>query len=67
MITIGLPGLIEQGVACPTADPGVKSSILIVKIDHESISTVILLLTLIQEGLLSVTGESICTKYWLTT
>ena len=27
---------------------------------------VILLLTLIQEGLLSVIKESICTKYWLT-
>ena len=34
--------------------------------DHEIISTVILLLRLIQEGLLSVTSESMCTKYWLT-
>ena len=31
-------------------------------IDHKIISTVILLL---QEGLLSVTSESMCTKYWL--
>ena len=32
----------------------------------EIISTVILLLPLIQEGLLSVTSKSMCTKYWLT-
>ena len=36
-----------------------------VEIDHEIISTVILLLLLKQEGLLSVTSESMCTKYWL--
>ena len=46
-------------VACPTADTGVASLILaqfhtFVEIDHEIISTVILLLLLIQEGLLSV-------------
>ena len=55
---------------CLTADPGVTSLILalsntFVEIDHEIISTVILLLPLIQEGLLSVTSESMCTKYWL--
>ena len=33
-------------------------------IDHEIISTVILL-PLIQEGLLSVTSKSMCMKYWL--
>ena len=54
--------------ACLTADPGVASSIPVrshtfVEIDHEMISTVILL---IQEGLLSVTSESMCTNYWLT-
>ena len=32
----------------------------------EIISTVILLLRLIQEGLLSVTNESMCMKNWLT-
>ena len=32
-----------------------------VEIDHEIISTVILL----QEGLYSVTSGSMCTKYWL--
>ena len=35
--------------------------------DHIIIYTAILLLPLIQEGLLSVTSESMCTKYWLTT
>ena len=37
-----------------------------VEIDQEIISTAILPLPLIQEGLLSVTSESMCTKYWLT-
>ena len=40
-----------------------------VEIDHEMISTVILLPStdsFIQEGLLSVTSEIICTNYWLT-
>ena len=36
------------------------------EIDHEIISLVILSLPLLQEGQLSVTGESMCTKYWLT-
>ena len=56
-----------------TADPGVASSIparshTFVEIDHEIISTVILLpsAVFIQEGLLSVTSESMCTNYWLT-
>ena len=59
--------------ASPTADPGFASSIpakslTFVKIDHdhEIISMIILLLPLMQEGLLSVTSESMCTKYWLT-
>ena len=34
-----------------------------VETDH---ITVVLLLPLIQEGLLSVTSKSICTEYWLT-
>ena len=33
-----------------------------VEIDYETLSTVIVLLPLIQEGLVSVTSESICTK-----
>ena len=36
------------------------------EIYHEIISMVILLLPLIQEGQMSVSGESVCTKYWLT-
>ena len=54
--------------ACLTADPGVASSIPVrthtfVEIDHEMISSIILLP---QEGLLSVASESMCTNYWLT-
>ena len=69
-----LPGRVAQSVtclatdACLTAYPGVASSIparshTFVEIDYEMISTVILL---IQEGLLSVTSESMCMNYWLT-
>ena len=36
--------------------------IIFVKIDHEIISTVVVTLPVIQEGQLSVTGESICTS-----
>ena len=51
------------------AEPGVMSLIpaqpqTLMEIDHEILSTVILLL-LIQEGQLSDTSESMCTKYWL--
>ena len=58
-----------QSVTCLTADPGVASFIqaqsnTFMEIDHEIISTAILL-PLIQEGLLLVTSKSICTKYWL--
>ena len=61
-------GTVAQSVACPTADPGVASWIparshTFVEIDHDIISTAILSLPLIQEGLLSVTSESMCTKY----
>ena len=56
----------------PTADPGGQEWIQarsnnFVDIDHEIISTVILLLPLIQEELLSVTSGNMCTKYRLTT
>ena len=37
-----------------------------VEVDNEIFSMVSLLLPLIQEGLVSVTSESMCTKYWLT-
>ena len=69
---IGTPGPIALLVVSPTADPGVWSSIpawsrtvdTFVEIDHEIISTVILLRK-IQERL--VTSLGLCMKYWLTT
>ena len=65
-----IPSRIVQSVTCLSADPGVASLILaqshtLVEINHEIISTAIFL-ALIQKGLLSVTSESMCTKYWLT-
>ena len=65
-----MPSPIALLVASLTADPGVVSLIparshALVEVDHEIISTVILLLPLIQERLLSVTSESMYTKYWL--
>ena len=67
--TSHIPGPIVQLVASPIADPGVVSLILarshtFVEIDREIFSTTILLLLLIQEGLVSVTSKSMCTKYW---
>ena len=61
LLTCITPGLVAQSKACPSADPGVASLILAwshtyVEIDHESFSS----LQLIQEGLLSVTSESMC-------
>ena len=66
-------GSVAQSVACLatdaslTADPGVASlipaqSYTFLEIDHEIISAVILL----PSTELSVTSESMCTKYWLT-
>ena len=77
------PGSVVQSVTCLatdvslTADPGVASSITarsntFVEIDHEIISTVILLPSAesFKKGCCqlqgSVTRESMCTKYWLT-
>ena len=63
---------VAQSVTCLTADLGVANIIRalshsFVEIDHEIISMAILWsLPLIQEELLSVTRESMCTKYWLT-
>ena len=55
----------SRTVTCLTADPGIASSILatshtFVEIGHEIITTAILPLPLIQEGLLSATSESMC-------
>ena len=66
------PGPIAQLVFSHFVDPGVMSLIqplphTLVEIDHEIYSRVILLLPLIQERMLSVTCESICAEYWLTT
>ena len=47
----------------PEFDPHVRH-ILSWSLGHENISTAILLLPLIQEEQLSVTGERMCTKYW---
>ena len=64
--------LISPGcVALQTADPGVAGLIpaqshTFVETDHEIISRLFSFLPLIQEGLLSVTNKSMCTKYWLT-
>ena len=59
-----------QLVGNATADPGVATLIPVLShtfmgIDHEIISMVILILLRIQEGLFSVTSESICTKYFV--
>ena len=67
--SVDTPGFVAQPGTSLTADPGVPSSIPVrshtfIEIDHEIISTVILLPLLIQEGLLSVTSGIMCTKYW---
>ena len=63
---------VAQSVVSRTADSRVIRTILArsytsVDIDYEIISTVFLLLTLIQEGLKLVTSQNMCTKYWLST
>ena len=62
-------GSMAKLVTCLTADQGVTRSILgwfgtFVDIDSDTISRAILLLPLIQNGLLSVTSECLCMKYW---
>ena len=69
------PCHVALSVTCLTADPGVASLIpalshTFMEIDREIISSAILLPSsdsMIQEGLLPVTSESMCTKYCLTT
>ena len=78
-ITGLMPGRVAQSLACLatdaclTADPGVASSIPVrshtfVEIDHEIISTVILLPSadLFKKGCCQLQSESMCTNYWLT-
>ena len=71
LLANGYPRIIHTDASL-TANPGVASSIparshTFVEIDHEIISTVILLPSAesFKKGL-SVTSESMCTKYWLT-
>ena len=47
----------------PEFDPHFRH-ILLCRCGHENISTAILPLPQIQEEQLSVTGETVCTKYW---
>ena len=66
------PGGVTQSVTCLTADPEVTSlfqarSYTFVEIDHEIISTVILLPSADARRVAAVTSEGMCTKYWLTT
>ena len=74
-----VPGRVAQSVtclatyACLTADPGVASSIparshTFVEIDHEMISTVILLPSAdsFKKGCCQLQSESMCTNNWLT-
>ena len=57
--------LAQSGVSL-TANPGALARpYTFMEIYHEIISRVILPLLLIQEGQLSVSGESMCPKYWL--
>ena len=62
---------VAQSETSPIADPEVMCSIparshTFLEIDHEIFATVILLILLIQEGLVSATSETMCMKHWLT-
>ena len=64
-------GRIAQSVTCLTADSDVASLILarsqtLAKIDYKIISTTILLPSADSRRVLTVTGERVRTKYWLT-
>ena len=61
-----LPASVAQLDVCPTGDQQVvgltpAESASFVEVDHEIFSMVILSLSLIQEGQLSVSGERMCT------
>ena len=74
VIMLSIQGRVAQSVTCLATDPGVASTIparshTFVEIDHEIISTIILLPSaesFKKAGLLSVTSESMCMKNWLT-
>ena len=68
-----MPGRLAQAEVSLIVNPGVVGSSpgparphAVVEIYHEIISKVILPLPLIH-GQMSVSGESMCTKYWSTT
>ena len=65
-IHVSEPSSIAQSVARRTTVQEIAcsnpSSATFVEIDHETISTTFLRLPLIQEGKISVTGESTCTS-----
>ena len=56
------PGRVAQSVGHLTRKSGVRGP----GFDTGSGNILSFLLPLFQEGQLSVTGESMCTKYWLT-
>ena len=60
IITLLWPDRVAQSVGHLTRKSGVLGSI------PRSCNILSFLLPLFQEGQLSVTGESMCTKYWLT-
>ena len=57
---------ITKTVVSPITDPGVMSDPGSVPYFRGNRSTIILILPLIQEELVSDTSESMCTKHWLT-
>ena len=65
-------GLVVKSLMPPTEESEIPGSIpgpayTFIEIDHDFFSTVVYPLPMIQEGLFTVTGESMGTKYWLTT
>ena len=59
-------GRVAQSVGHLTRKSGILGSIRGPGFDTRSGNIFSFLLPLFQEGQLSVTGESMCTKYWLT-
>ena len=68
-IEAGLPSAVGSGSDWESRDSWFepRPGHIFVEIYHEIISMVILPLPLIQEGQVSLSGKSICTKYWLIT
>ena len=62
-ISTGPPSAVESEFVCESRGRWPHT---FVEMYHEIISRVVLPFLLIQEGQMSVSGESMCTKYWLT-